>query len=61
MDYRIIGTNLVLRKFKIIGITLYESIDLVREFRIISAHCLRGQILEEYLELSNDYSSTRFR
>ena len=38
-----------------------ESINLVREYRIISAHCLRGQNLKEYLELSNDYSSTRYR
>ena len=27
MDYRIIGTNLVIRKLRTIGITLYESID----------------------------------
>jgi hypothetical protein len=36
-----------------------ESIDLVREYRIISAHCLRGQNLEEYAELSKDHLLTR--
>ena len=36
-----------------------ESIDLVREYRIISAHCLRGQNLEEYPELSKDHLLTR--
>ena len=37
-----------------------ESIDLVREYRIISAHCLRGQNLEEYPELSKDFLLTRW-
>ena len=36
-----------------------ESINLVREYRIISAHCLRGQNLEEYAELSKDHLLTR--
>ena len=36
-----------------------ESIDLVREYRIISAHCLRVQNLEEYAELSEDHLLTR--
>jgi len=41
-------------------LTFYEteSIDLVREYRIISAHCLRGQNLEEYAELSKDHLLT---
>ena len=37
-----------------------ESIDLVREYRIISAHCLRGQNLEEYPVLSKDFLLTRW-
>ena len=32
-----------------------ESINLVREYRIISTHCLRGQNLEEYPVLSKDF------
>ena len=37
-----------------------ESINLVREYRIISAHCLRGQNLEEYPVLSKDFLLTRW-
>ena len=37
-----------------------ESINLVREYRIISAHCLRGQNFEEYPVLSKDFLLTRW-
>ena len=37
-----------------------EGINLVREYRIISAHCLRGQNLEEYPVLSKDFLLTRW-
>ena len=35
-----------------------ESINLVRKYRIISAHCLRDQNLEEYPVLSKDFLFT---
>ena len=35
-----------------------ESINLMREYRMISAHCLRGQNLEEYPVLSKDFLFT---
>ena len=37
-----------------------ESINLVREYRIISTHFLRGQNLEEYPVLSKDFLLTRW-